>query len=253
MTATQYVVTAAAADLAEARERTLALVAGLSDADVETAHSALMSPLVWDLAHIAAYEDLWMVCRHGGGELMQPELAAMYDAFETPRAVRGDLPLLDRAQALAYLAEVRERTLLVLAEKGIGDGGRFELVLRHEQQHDETMLQAIELARLLPAPALRQDPRPPAPGGHTGLEPVEVPAGPCTLGAGRFERTALASRRRRSGRRQRPGTRPKEGRGGIRGAPSGPARAAPTSASPASGRTRRARTPRAPRRAARSA
>ena len=50
----------------EARERTLALVAPLSDADVETAHSALMSPLVWDLAHIAAYEDLWLVHRHGG-------------------------------------------------------------------------------------------------------------------------------------------------------------------------------------------
>src|SRR5688572_18884665 len=122
--------TTAAAALAETRERTLALVARLSDADVETAHSALMSPLVWDLAHTAAYEDLWMVCRHGGGELLQPDLAAMYDAFETPRAVRGDLPLLDRAQALEYLTEVRERTLEVLAAKGIGDGGLFELVLR---------------------------------------------------------------------------------------------------------------------------
>ena len=87
----RHAANAAAADLADARERTLALVAGLSDADVETAHSALMSPLVWDLAHIAAYEDLWIACRHGGGDLLQPELAAMYDAFETPRAVRGDL------------------------------------------------------------------------------------------------------------------------------------------------------------------
>ena len=187
MTATeQATATAAAAELAEARERTLALVSPLSDAAVETAYSALMSPLVWDLAHIAAYEDLWMVCRHGGADLLQPDLAAMYDAFETPRAVRGDLPLLDRAQALDYLAEVRERTLEVLDAKGIGDGGLFELVLRHEQQHDETMLQAIELARLLPAPALRKDPRPAAPGGHSGLEAVEVPAGVCTLGAGRF-------------------------------------------------------------------
>ena len=45
------------------------------------------------------------------------------------------------------------------------------------------MLQAIELARLQPAPAVRPRPRPPAPGGHTGLEPVEVPAGPCEIGA----------------------------------------------------------------------
>src|SRR5215210_3518320 len=106
--------TAAARDLTEARERTLALVAPLSDADVETAHSQLMSPLAWDLAHIAAYEDLWLVHRHGGEPLLHPELAAMYDAFETPRAVRGDLPLLDRGEALAYLEEVRERALEIL-------------------------------------------------------------------------------------------------------------------------------------------
>ena len=134
-----------------------------------------MSPLVWDLAHIAAYEDLWLVHRHGGGELLQPELAAMYDAFETPRAVRGDLPLLDRAQALAYLAEVRERALRVLDERGTGDGELLELVLRHEQQHDETMLQAIELARLLAAPALEPDAAAARAGGHSGLESVEVP------------------------------------------------------------------------------
>ena len=76
-----------------------------------------MSPLVWDLAHIAAYEELWLVHRHGGQPLSRPELAAMYDAFETPRAVRGDLPLLDRAQALEYLADVRERALGALGER----------------------------------------------------------------------------------------------------------------------------------------
>src|SRR5829696_6805672 len=170
MAATQprHAASVAAAGLAEARERTLALVAGLSDADVEAAHSELMSPLVWDLAHIAAYEDLWLVHRHGGGALLQPELAAMYDAFETPRAVRGDLPLLDRAQALAYLAQVRERALEVLEARGPGNGELAELVMRHELQHGETMLQAIEHARLLPAPALRSDARSAAPGGHSG-------------------------------------------------------------------------------------
>lgn len=168
--------------LAEGRERTLALVAALSDADVERQHTEIMSPLVWDLAHIAAYEELWLVHRHGGQPLSRPELAAMYDAFETPRAVRGDLPLLDRAQALAYLAEVRERALSALHANGSGDVVP-ELVLRHEHQHGETMLQAIELAQLTPAPAVPRAPRPAAPGGHTGLEPVAVPAGPCEVGA----------------------------------------------------------------------
>ena len=162
--------------LADARERTLALVGPLSDADVESQHTEIMSPLVWDLAHIAAYEELWLVHRHGGEPLSRPELAAMYDAFETPRAVRGDLPLLNRAEALEYLESVRER---------VPDEDSFlhELVVRHEDQHQETMLQAIELARLQPAPAVPRATRPPAPGGHTGLERVLVPGGPCEIGA----------------------------------------------------------------------
>jgi iron(II)-dependent oxidoreductase len=175
------VTTRIAAALEEARRRTLDLVAPLSDEDVETAHSALMSPLVWDLAHIAAYEDLWLVHRHGREPLLHPEWAAMYDAFETPRAVRGDLPLLDRAEALAYLAQVRERALEVLARTGPAEV--HEMVLQHEQQHNETMLQAIELAQLDTAPGLAAAARPAAPGGHTGLEAIAVAGGPFLLGA----------------------------------------------------------------------
>ncbi len=162
--------------LTEGRERTLALVEALSDHDVESQHVAIMSPLVWDLGHIAAYEELWLVHREAGLPLSRPGLAEMYDAFETPRAVRGDLPLLDRAQALAYLEDVRSR---------IPDHDGFipELVLRHEHQHGETMLQTIELARLSPAPAVPRAERPDAPGGHTGLESVLIAGGPCTIGA----------------------------------------------------------------------
>jgi len=106
---------------ADVRRRTLDMVAPFSDEQVETAHSELMSPLAWDLAHIAAYEDLWLVHRHGGEDLLHPELAAMYDAFETPRAVRGDLPILDRYEALDYLADVRSRALAILDRDGASE------------------------------------------------------------------------------------------------------------------------------------
>ena len=105
-----------------------------------------MSPLVWDLAHIAAYEELWLVHREAGLPLSRPEVAEMYDAFETPRAVRGDLPLLDREQALAYLRDVRRRIPTTMASSPSGPA--------HQHQHGETMLQTIELARLSPAPAV---------------------------------------------------------------------------------------------------
>ena len=168
--------------LADARERTLELTAPLSDADVEAQQSSLMSPLAWDLAHIAAYEDLWLVHRFGGRPLLHEDLAATYDAFETPRSVRGEIELLDRPGAERYLEEVRARTLAVIAERGIGDGTLFELVIRHEHQHRETMLQTLQLARIAGfQPSVPDEPR--GPGGLTGLEAIEIPAGPAEIGA----------------------------------------------------------------------
>ncbi len=87
-----------------------------------------MSPLVWDLAHIAAYEDLWLAHRHGERELLHPELARLYDAFETPRAVRGEIEALGPPAAREYLREVRDRSCEVLIERGSGDGVICEMV-----------------------------------------------------------------------------------------------------------------------------
>src|SRR3954467_7494682 len=112
------------------RRETLALVERLDDDVVHRPLDPIMSPLVWDLAHIAAYEDLWAVPRLGGEPLLHEHLAATYDAFETPRAVRADIELLDRKQALEYMQEVRARTLDVLERVGPSD--LHDLVIFHE-------------------------------------------------------------------------------------------------------------------------
>jgi iron(II)-dependent oxidoreductase len=171
------------AELDDARQRTRALVAFLCEEDLERVHSPLMSPLVWDLGHIAAFEDLWLVHRYGGEPMLREELADVYDAFETPRARRGDLPFLRTAEAHAYLDAVRERALAIVAQRGTGDGVLHELVVRHEQQHNETMLQTLNLARLEGCePAGRVDPSSVG-GSHTGLELIDVPAGEFDMGA----------------------------------------------------------------------
>src|ERR1022692_4393875 len=159
------------------RERTLALLAHLSDDQLSDVLSPIMSPLVWDLAHIAAYEDLWLGDRYGGLRLLRPDLAELYDAFETPRSVRGEVELLGPSRARAYLSDVRERTALVLTELGVGDGSIYELVLRHELQHTETMRQTMALAGLLPA---GEPPLAPLVGEDAW---VEVPGGPFEMGA----------------------------------------------------------------------
>src|SRR3954463_5562300 len=108
--------------MGEVRARTLKLVAHLDDAELEAVHSPIMSPLAWDLGHVAAYEDLWLNHRLGGHELLRPGLAELYDAFETPRDVRGDLEFL-RGEALReYMDAVRERSL----EAPLADGEMHE-------------------------------------------------------------------------------------------------------------------------------
>ena len=81
----------ALADLEQARAGTLALVAPLSDEDLERVHSPIMSPLVWDLGHIAAYEDLWLASATAGLELLRPDLAELLRRVrDAARGARGD-------------------------------------------------------------------------------------------------------------------------------------------------------------------
>jgi iron(II)-dependent oxidoreductase len=131
--------------LAEARQRTLELVAPLSERDLNRVHDPLMSPLVWDLGHIAAFEDLWIAQNTGGQEPLRPDLQVVYDASETPRADRGELPYLRLDQAVEFMELIRERTLATL-ERGDGTEQVWDMVLQHEQQHNETMLQTLQLA-----------------------------------------------------------------------------------------------------------
>ena len=167
--------------LGEARERTLALVAPVSEEDMNRVHDPLMSPLVWDLGHIAAFEDLWLGMEVGGLPALRPELLSVYDATETPRAERGDIPYLRLDEAFDYLADVRERALRVL-DKADFDPFIWDMVIRHEQQHNETMLQTLKLAApgVFAAPARPLPKRPPF---YAAGRKARVDAGPFELGA----------------------------------------------------------------------
>lgn len=177
--------------MTEARERTLAIVAPVAENDLNRVHDPLMSPLVWDLGHIAAFEDLWGAQRAGGLELLRPDLAEIYDAGETPRLERGEASYLHFAEAREYMAAVRARTLAVLDRSDVSgsadplhrEGFVWELLVRHEQQHNETMLQTLALAR---PGVYRPTPRELAPVEAAGTPPdvTRVEAGPFPMGAG---------------------------------------------------------------------
>jgi iron(II)-dependent oxidoreductase len=172
--------------LTTARERTTLLTSCVEEPDLTAQHSPLMSPLVWDLAHIGNQEELWLLRAVAGREAMRPEIDGLYDAFEHSRAERPTLPLLPPAEARRYAAEVRGRVLDMLESADFHGtrlteaGFAFGMIAQHEQQHDETMLITHQL-RTGP-PALTAPDPDPAPL-VTGPAEVLVPGGPFTMGA----------------------------------------------------------------------
>ena len=170
-----------ARDLTAARERTLALV-DFDDDELRRQYHPLMSPLVWDLGHIGQQEELWLL--RGGNpdrpSALGPDVESLYDAFIHSRASRVELPLLSPAEARAFCRTVRDKALDALESLPDEDTFAFGLVLSHEHQHDETMLQALNLR--VGEPLLQ--PGTPPPAGRPGVAgtSVLVPSGPFVLG-----------------------------------------------------------------------
>ncbi|MFT3863559.1 MAG: SUMF1/EgtB/PvdO family nonheme iron enzyme [Solirubrobacterales bacterium] len=178
--------------MAEARSRTIALIAPLGDELLNKTYSKLLSPLAWDLGHIANFEELWLVQTVGGRAPLHGELGQYYDAIENPRRERGELPILHDAELRAYMAEVRERTLEVLDEVDVGpdspdrllrEGFVYEMLIAHELQHQETMLQLLQMLDVPYRPA-EADPEAFGPDPVAGVGgTVRIEAGAHEIGA----------------------------------------------------------------------
>jgi gamma-glutamyl hercynylcysteine S-oxide synthase len=176
--------------LAEARERTLELVEPLSEEQLNRVYSPILSPLAWDLGHIANFEELWLVQTIGDREPMRGELGRLYDAIENPRKIRNELPILRGPELRSYMAGVRDRTLDVLDgldlettdDPLLRDGFVYELIVAHEHQHNETMLQLLQMVESYEP--VRRDPGPASEPVPDGPEMVLVEGGPVEIGAG---------------------------------------------------------------------
>lgn len=134
------------------RERTHRIIGPLSEDALERQHESIMSPLVWDVGHVGNFEELWLLRVLDGRTPHDERLDAVYNPFENPRWCRGDLDLLDRDEAVIYLRDVRADALQLLRHRRFDpedtltrDGYLFDMVVQHEAQHQETMLQALDL------------------------------------------------------------------------------------------------------------
>jgi gamma-glutamyl hercynylcysteine S-oxide synthase len=175
--------------LEEARRHTLTLVEPLTDEQLNRVYDPILSPLIWDLGHIANFEELWLVRRIGGRDPLRGDLGELYDAIEQPRKIRGELPILRADEVRPYMEGVRERTLEVLAaieldpdDPLLDDGFVYEMLLAHEHQHNETMLQLLQMVESYEPAAVDA-----APAGEPvseGEDMVRVEAGSHEIGAG---------------------------------------------------------------------
>ncbi|MFN2582004.1 MAG: ergothioneine biosynthesis protein EgtB [Candidatus Dormibacteria bacterium] len=173
--------------LDSAARDTVELIASLDDDAITRQQDPLMSPLVWDYAHVGVYEELWLVHAVRGSSSPDGERFHVYDAFENPRSVRAGLPLMSRGEVDAYRSNVRGQALDLLEEIELADGqdltrGGFvyDMVSQHERQHQETMLQTLQLSRGRWRPVL-----PDAPQASTvdDCEAVSIPAGTYPVGS----------------------------------------------------------------------
>ena len=124
----------------------------------------------------------------GGREPLDGELGNFYDAIENPRSTRNELPILRGAECMGYLAGVRERALEVLESVELDpedpllrDGFIYEMLLAHEHQHNETMLQLLQMVDGYEP--VETDPGPASEPVAAGPEMVSVDGGAVEIGA----------------------------------------------------------------------
>ena len=182
-------------ELERVRDRTRALIGTVSDEDLYRQHNSLMSPIAWDLGHIGNFEELWGIRSLPESPDLFPQLDEMYDAVKNPRSTRSSLPLPNRDQLFATLDAVRSG--LLHGRELIADSKDrlfqydyvYEMLLQHEIQHQETILQTLQLKLGDPyRPGLDQRD---LPAGRAELrgEFIDLPGGLVEIGTDRFSGT----------------------------------------------------------------
>jgi iron(II)-dependent oxidoreductase len=170
----------------EARQRTFDLVADLADEQLMGPRLAIVNPLRWEIAHVAWFQEHW-VLRHGLGEPpMRADGDALYDSSAVAHDTRWDLPLPSRADTLAYMGEVRDRVIHRLQREDPSPRLLYLALYTvfHEDMHDEAFTYTRQTLGY---------PAPPGPADRAGADAgpfpgdASVPGGTFLLGGGTEE------------------------------------------------------------------
>jgi len=103
-----------ARDLVASRARMLRITAGLDGERLFGPKLAIVNPPLWEIGHVAWFQERWCLRLRADGSLAEPMLAgadALYDSAKVAHDTRWDLPLPDLAATRAYGEEVLARVL----------------------------------------------------------------------------------------------------------------------------------------------
>jgi iron(II)-dependent oxidoreductase len=163
--------------LRDARARTLSLLEDLDDQQWLGPELEIVNPPIWELGHVAWFQERWCLRHHLGRESLRADADALYDSAAIPHDVRWRLGFPDRAGTLAYAAGVLERVEETLAE--VHDDYFHHLALFHEDMHGEAFVYTRQTLGYAPPPCSA----PHVPGGGACPGDVELAGGTFRMGA----------------------------------------------------------------------
>ena len=169
--------------LTDARRRTLELQADLSDEQMRVPQLPIINPIVWELGHVAWFQEKW-VLRHLRGEPpVRPDADVLWDSAAIAHDDRWQLPLPTRAATLVHLKETFDRAIDRLPGGEVPDEVAYFywLAVMHEDMHGEASTYTRQtLGYAAPGPAVAAEP--PAPAAPVSGD-VFIPGGEFLLGA----------------------------------------------------------------------
>jgi gamma-glutamyl hercynylcysteine S-oxide synthase len=131
--------------LSEARARTLDLIGDLSDEQMIGPRLAIVNPLRWEIAHVAWFQEYWLLRRL---RQQKPALShgdSLYDSARVAHDTRWELPLPPKAETIGYMQLILDRVLEQSQSGEVGEVNGYDetyflqLTLFHEDMHAEAI------------------------------------------------------------------------------------------------------------------
>lgn len=175
--------------LALVRQRTLDLISHVPEEFWRQRIHSFYSPIGWHFGHVGRTEEYWTCQVALGRPATDDALTFLFhDCPENPKDNRVKIP--GQEAVVEYLAETTKRTLDALEVADLSDPGRllnagyaWEFALRHECQHQETIVEMLCLIHQSVPEPITAPGEAPAWADQEPADLVEIPGGWFRMGS----------------------------------------------------------------------